>query len=155
MEGRAGYLVYTPFQLRDRSLTVLNNRGWVPAGPDRRRPPQPATPEAAVKLEGTVTLPPAPGIILGDDRGEALEGGYIRLQHLDPEQWDKDFSATLLPYAVRLDGKNKEGFLRDWQPPGFGKEKHLGYAFQWFAMAAALVIIYIVVNLKRSRTDEH
>ena len=29
-------------------------------------------------------------------------------------------------------------------------EKHLGYAIQWFALALALFVIYIVVNLKHS-----
>jgi cytochrome oxidase assembly protein ShyY1 len=28
-------------------------------------------------------------------------------------------------------------------------EKHMSYAFQWFSLAAALVIIYLVVNVKR------
>ena len=78
-----------------------------------------------------------------------MENGFIRLQYLDLGKLGKSIGAPLLPYVVRLEGDNEEGFLRDWQTPGFGKEKHLGYAFQWFAMSVALIIIYIVVNLRK------
>ena len=28
-----------------------------------------------------------------------------------------------------------DGLVRDWPDPGSGVEKHLGYAFQWYALA--------------------
>jgi len=37
----------------------------------------------------------------------------------------------------------------NWRPAASGPEKHYGYAFQWFAMAAALTVIFVVVNLSR------
>ena len=42
----------------------------------------------------------------------------------------------------------------NWRPAASGPEKHYGYAFQWFAMAAALTAIFVVVNLSRSESDE-
>lgn len=37
----------------------------------------------------------------------------------------------------------------NWRAAASGPEKHFGYAFQWFAMAAALTVIFVVVNLSR------
>ena len=151
MGDRAGYLVYTPFKPRDRNLVVLINRGWVPVGPDRSRPPRLATPAGGMSLQGVAKLPPSHGLLLGNARTESLDNGVVRLPYLDLEKLGKTFDAPLLPYVIRLEGKSGEGFRREWQKPGFGREMHLGYAFQWFAMSAALVIIYVFVNLKRNR----
>lgn len=153
MRGQAGYLVYTPFRLEDRNLLVIINRGWVPAGPDRTRTPRLTTPANRVELQGVAKLPQSPGIVLEQAQNEPMENGFVRLQHLDLERLGETFESPLLPYIIRLEGENNEGLLREWRQPGFGKEKHLGYAFQWFALSAALVIIYIVVNLKRIRSE--
>ena len=155
MGNQAGYLVYTPFRLRDRDLVVLINRGWIPLGPDRERIPRLATPESEISIQGVAKLPPSHGLLLGDPGPESLENGVVRLPYLDLEKLEKSFDAPLLPFVIRLEGENGEGFRREWQKPGFGRAMHLGYAFQWFAMSAALIIIYIFVNLKRSHRDEH
>jgi cytochrome oxidase assembly protein ShyY1 len=42
-------------------------------------------------------------------------------------------------------------FQYNWQPINMKPEKHLGYAFQWFALAFVLIIIFIVVNTQRNR----
>ena len=39
--------------------------------------------------------------------------------------------------------------MRAWEPPDFGIERHYGYAFQWFALAATLAIFYAVTQLRR------
>jgi surfeit locus 1 family protein len=56
---------------------------------------------------------------------------------------------------VYLDADEPDGFLRDWRPQLLSPEKHLGYAMQWFAMALALVVIYVVVNLRRPEEGKH
>ncbi|MGD2032747.1 MAG: SURF1 family protein, partial [Gammaproteobacteria bacterium] len=54
---------------------------------------------------------------------------------------------------VLLDASAEDGYLRNWAPTEFGPERHYGYALQWFALAATLVIIYVVLNVKRSGND--
>ena len=46
-----------------------------------------------------------------------------------------------------------DGYLRDWQPAATGVDRHMGYALQWFAMAATLLVIYVVVNLRKEPHD--
>jgi cytochrome oxidase assembly protein ShyY1 len=36
----------------------------------------------------------------------------------------------------------------------FGPARHLGYAFQWFALAIAAVVIFIALNLRRRPTEQ-
>jgi cytochrome oxidase assembly protein ShyY1 len=40
---------------------------------------------------------------------------------------------------VLLDPGEPDGYLRQWQPPGFPPVRHIAYAVQWFSLAAALV----------------
>jgi surfeit locus 1 family protein len=151
VKSEAGYFVYSLFEL-DNGNTVLVNRGWVVASADRKQIPELDTPHGKLKISGVIKAPPATGLLLAENTDEQLAQGLYRLQHISPEDINKQHQLTLLPYIVRLDAESPAGYAREWRQPGSGKEKHLGYAFQWFAMAAALLIIFLAVNLKK-KTD--
>ena len=55
--------------------------------------------------------------------------------------------------TVLLDGDAPYGFVRDWTPPGSDETRHLGYAFQWFAMAVTVVIVTVVVTLRSGKAS--
>jgi len=57
-------------------------------------------------------------------------------------------------YQLLLDPDAADGFARAWQPQVMTPEKHIAYAVQWFGLAIALFIIYIVVNLKKVSVEE-
>lgn len=147
-DGRPGYLVFSPFRLAGTQTVILVNRGWLPMDGGRKAVPEIPPPENTGSIEGTAKKPQSTGLFLGGPAAEALAPGLVRMQQLDLEALEQDNNWSLLPYVVRLDGESGNRLLRDWEAPGFGKEKHQGYAFQWFAMAATLFIIYLVVNMK-------
>lgn len=151
--GEPGYLIFSPFRLAGRQDIVLVNRGWLPLEGDRNTVPEVPPPEDEV-VEGTAKEPQSAGLFLGGPVAEELGPGFVRVQQLDLEAVARDNEWRLLPYVVRLDEQPGSGFVRNWKAPGFGREKHLGYAFQWFAMAAALLIIYLVVNMKPKTEHE-
>jgi surfeit locus 1 family protein len=152
--GQAGYFVYTPFLLDNGPWRVLVNRGWMAAGPDRMRILPVEPPDGATPVAGNVRLPPFPGLRSGANPPEAVGAGLLRLQEIDFERIAADQGWALLPYEVRLDAPTSAGLVRDWPPPGSGRERHLGYAFQWFLFAAAAVILYVVLNLKKTQVNE-
>jgi surfeit locus 1 family protein len=50
---------------------------------------------------------------------------------------------------VLLDAQQSDGFERIWaMRAGFGPERHLGYAVQWFALAATMFIVFLVMSFK-------
>lgn len=149
-DGVAGYWVYTPLALEGVESYILINRGWVPAGNDRRIPPAIATPPGVVTLSGMASLPPSPGVALGEDAPEKFAPGFVRLQTLEMERMLLEYGGKLLPYELRLDPGVDSGFVRDWKAPGSGSERHRGYAFQWFAMAAAAAVLYVLLNWRRT-----
>lgn len=148
MRGAAGYRVYARFVLAD-GAAVLVERGWVAAPPDRAQSPALATPAATVALSGIIRPPPATGLALAAGQAEILPGGLLRVPALDPAQISATRDLALLPYIVSLEPPAPDGLHRSLPAPGSGRERHLGYAFQWFALALALTVIYFVVNTKR------
>lgn len=61
--------------------------------------------------------------------------------------------------TLQQTGPASEGLQRDWPAPALGVEKHYGYAFQWFGLAALVVILYVwfqfIAPFRRSRRARH
>ncbi len=54
----------------------------------------------------------------------------------------------LLPITVMLNSDTPDHLVRSWTPPGSDENRHLGYAFQWFALAVTVVVVTVVVTLR-------
>lgn len=153
-QGRVGYHVLTPLRLAMSDAVVLINRGWVAQGATRADlPPLPTPAEANLSIQGLIDFPPQNVFVLGE--GEDRDPGWPKvLQQIRLDLQAQQLGAHLLPMVLLLDKDQPGGFVRDWNPVVVGPERHIGYAVQWFALAAALLILYVWVNLKRIGVDE-
>lgn len=147
--GAAGYFVYTPFKLVEENVSVLVNRGWIPVGESRAQPPQIGINEKVINIAGSIKSVPRTGVLLAENTLEQFGGGITRVQSLGLIDIEALLGLKFLPYIVRLNPESPGGFVREWKAPGFGEEKHFGYAFQWFAMAAVILFIYLILNINR------
>jgi len=148
MDGRAGFYVVTPLRLAGRGDAILVERGWVPRDPaDRTRLPPLVTPAGEVEVEGRLAATPSRLYELGT--GAA---GTIR-QNLDPAAFAVESGLALLPLTVvqTAPAGVDDGLLRHWPAPDLGLQKHYGYAFQWFALCALIVGLYVWFQLLRPR----
>lgn len=135
--GRAGYQVLTPLSPKGGGCAVLVNRGWVPAAPSRSELPTVAIAEADAQVEGIIDHFPSVGLRLkGADQ---LGSGYpVVVQAVDAAQLSGRFGYCLQPYQILLAPEAGDGYVREWRMQHIDPDKSLGYAFQWFAMAAGL-----------------
>ena len=150
VDGVPGYFVFTPFRLTDEDVLVLVNRGWIAGSGNRSEIPEIETATGAVNLIAVAVETPATGILLQQHTIETLTNSMYRVQRIDINEMKELINHDFLPYVLRLEPESEHGFKRQWQVPGSGEEKHLGYAFQWFALAVTLLIIYIVVNTRKT-----
>lgn len=149
-DRQVGYLVLTPLRLDGTGVAVLVDRGWVPAPLDRTQLPAIDLDAGALTVRGIADQGPSAGLRLGEAAAEADRRWPLRLQYLDFAQLEQRLPYPLMPYVIRLDADQPHGYRRDWQPtPEMGPATHLGYAVQWFGLAIALVVIYLVVNTRR------
>ena len=45
-----------------------------------------------------------------------------------------------------------DGLVRDWPRPSTGIERHQGYAFQWFSLAALACVFFVVTGFRRGKS---
>lgn len=147
MDGRVGFFVVTPFQLEGRPEAVLVQRGWAPRhGVDRTRLPAVSTPiEGVVEVSGRLTASPSRLYEFS-----ASAAGSIR-QNLRVADVAAEIKAPLLPLTVLQVGTASEGLLRNWPAADLGLQKHYGYAFQWFALCALILGLYVWFQLVQPR----
>ncbi len=147
-KGQAGYYVYTPFKLEQSEHAVLVNRGWLSTDNDRTVSPALIMTNDLVNIMGLAKEEPKTGLLLKNMPPEQMNKGVYRVQRLNIDEVAELTKTKLLPYIVRLEPESKHGYRRQWQLPGSGVSIHNGYAFQWFAFATVLLIIYLVLNIK-------
>lgn len=151
-DGRPGYHALTPLRLRD-GTAILINRGWLPLGASRQELPDIglAAEPVTVTVAGWLAWPANPGLRLGD--GAGVNSNWPRVvPYVDYQRLSALLDCPLLPAVILLEPGAPAGYWRDWQPRfgGVGPERHQGYAVQWFGLAAALLVLYLVVNTHRS-----
>jgi len=149
--GAAGYEVLTPLQLADGRV-LLVDRGWVAFTGYRARLPNIAfAPVDTVTLIGRVDELPSAGLAFGR-AAPAVAGSWPRLATY-PRMADLSaaLGQTLEARIVLLDPRATDGYVRDWQPPGLPPARHWAYAIQWWCFAAALIVLWIVMAVRRAR----
>lgn len=146
-DGRVGVEVFTPLDLRGGGL-VLVNRGWTSLERGRALPALPG-PAGPLTVRGLVAPAPSPGIRLGDVR-EPDDWPWLT-PYLLPDLARSALGAPLAESVVLLDPDAPGGFRRDWAPAMMAPERHLGYAVQWFALALAVAVVWVLLTVRHRR----
>jgi surfeit locus 1 family protein len=151
-DGHAGYFVITPFALTGGGW-LLVNRGWIPLGPSRQQLPEVHVDGEARTLRGRADHLPSPGIHMGTPAPLRppfpVVANFPSRADIEGLILEHDWSPAA--ELVLLDPDQPDGYLRRWQAPGFPPLRHIAYAVQWFGLAGALAVIYVVTNLRRSK----
>lgn len=150
-DGQVGYQVLTPFWLDDGDM-VLVNRGWLAAEGPRGELPALAIDEAPRELVGQLNRLPRPGLRLGgNEPGDPEDPWPRRFLYPEHETLAAAFGEPLTDLQVQLAPDQPGGYSRRWEVVNMPPERHLGYALQWFAFAAVLVVIYVWLGFIRGR----
>jgi len=147
--GQVGYFVLTPLRLNE-SQSILLNRGWIPIGANRGVLPDVKLTPGDVSIIGKLDHFPSVGLKL--EGADVLLAGWPSVtQVVDVKKVAERLGYSILPYQILLNRNEPNGYDRRWVPMKMGPQKHHGYAFQWFALATAWVIIYFVLTVKLGR----
>lgn len=148
-----GFYVYMPLRIAGTDKFVLVNRGWIAAGTERNRAPQVKTPEGDVVVRGTATPPSERFLELSSKVAEGNVWQNMVLERYR-QATKLDVQPVIIQQAERA-GAPEDGLIRDWPPVDLKRNTHLAYAVQWFALAAAIFIYYVVINVRRKSAATH
>jgi len=145
-----GYHVYMPLRIAGTDKYILVNRGWIAAGAERNRLPAVKTREQEVMAHGTAV----PGSERFMELSSKVADGNV-WQNMMVERFRQATRLDVHPIILQqteLRGAPDDGLIRDWPPVDLKRNTHLAYAVQWFALAAAIFIYWLVINVRR-RSD--
>ena len=150
-DGRPGVRVYRVFLPEGDARPLLVELGWLPMPPNRQLAPLAPMPGGSMTLSGLLMPPPSRGVL----GGESVEtpAGHLVIG-LDPAKMAAQSGVpALAPRILRPDPGAPFGYARDMDvlPNTLPPEKHLGYAVQWFALAAAVLVTALVLTLRAHR----
>ncbi len=170
--GKVGYRVIQPFRTLQGHIFLID-RGWLPQGSSREEMPEiPEVSKAEYsssveKRGGTDENSGVPAIrstlrsvrvvarvwpnlgltpIFGQDSW--APGWPKRIQRLELNRMAAVVGASL-PLLLKLESAQPGALTIGRAQFDFKSRRHTGYAFQWFTMAAALLLAYLVYGFRR------
>jgi surfeit locus 1 family protein len=143
---QVGYHVLSPLEIGTERV-VLIDRGWVPAGATRSTLPDIKTPTEEQKLEGHAYYSLGKPWLLGPGI-EIKHADCAVIESLDLQLVEQFLHKSVYPFIIRLDNQSPAGYVRAWAAVSMPPVRHLGYAFQWFAFALVIFIIFIALNIR-------
>lgn len=150
-EGKVGFEVISPLYTKDGN-TYLINRGWVPAKSTRDQLPSVPFLYEEITVKGNIYVPTGDAFILGADQLTAKWPKIIG--DTDVLSMGKLLRKTIFPYTIRISQDLHDDLIRKWPVVNMTPAKHLAYAVQWFAMALALTILFVVSACRIQNEEE-
>lgn len=137
-EGRVGYEILQVFVSGEDGeggeQRWLVNRGWMPAPASRDQLPEVTWPRAAKVITGFLyPVPKAEMEMPQGGRIQQLGAGFAEQLDLLRPEW-----------SIRLSADSDTALRTEWQLLNSPPQRHRAYAFQWFAMALALVVLWLI-----------
>lgn len=150
-----GFYLLMPLQLTgDAKKIIWVNRGWAPRHFEKlNQVPEIVTPTAEVTIEGVALESATKTFALGQESGLRASDGLVIQENIQLAIEQQRHGQPQLPWILRQDNPEiKDGLQRQWPAADTGVQKHLGYAFQWFALALMSLVFWLVTGVRRSRT---
>jgi surfeit locus 1 family protein len=146
-KGQVGYHVFTPLKINEDKI-ILVNRGFIKQGESRDNLPDIETPDGRILIQGLLDLAPSRALVLAENVQETTHWPIL-LQYIDLNEINQMLGYQLYDMVLWLDQHQAGSLEYDLPVLNLNSAKNNGYAFQWFALSLALLLIYIIVNTKR------
>lgn len=151
--GRAGVRVYQLAAPQGSAGTLLIDLGWLPLPANRQLPT--ITPlHGTQAVQGLLSGPPSAGLAMGPALAPAGTPQTWLATRLDAPALRSAFGRRdISSQVLRLDPALPVGYARDLEmlPNTLPPARHLGYAVQWFGLAAAVLVTATLLTWRARR----
>ncbi|MCG9555541.1 SURF1 family protein [Vibrio sp. Isolate31] len=153
-QGIVGYVIYMlgEVQTQDVRKQLLIDLGFVAASNDRRELPEIEKITLPIEVSGrlyTRSVNP-----LSQQLG--LENTTPkRIQNINIEALSQYMGQEVLPFIFQPQSLDSWPYEMLWRPTAMKSEKHFGYSFQWFVMAAVLLSLMLLIGFRYLKKYSH
>ncbi len=142
-QARVGVHVITPLRLVGSDRIILVNRGWLARPRDYPAMPALAAPSGVVNVSGLAVTPIKRFLELTDNTAQ----GSL-WQNLTLERAQSHLGEPVMALMLQQDPV-AEGLAPVKETPEAGIDKHRGYAFQWYALATLVILLWLGLNFRK------
>jgi surfeit locus 1 family protein len=147
--GRVGYQVLVP--VLTASGIAITNFGWVAATKSREVLPRILIDDSKESYAGIISLPLNNAMV---KETALVDGKWPKvLQQSDLKVIQLHYKQKILPFVVLLKAQETSSFVRNWKPVVMAPEKHIAYAVQWYLLAIAALVIFIIAQRKKLKRN--
>lgn len=139
INGQPGYFVITAFETQQG--IVLIDRGWIPANGNRQQLPKIPAADSAT-ITGIVYVPGTDAFTLKDDDFSHQQWPML-IQKIALEKMASLFDRPVAPFLLRLNKDTASSLVHVVPTQSITPERNYAYAFQWFAMAFAVLLLLL------------
>ncbi len=148
-DGKAGVMVFGLFEPLDGSVPLLVNRGFLPRGLRAEEPAIPPPPDGPRQLAALYAPPPGTPLRMGGNALPRQATWPKSTIYLDLGEVAADLGRHLDPRILLLLPEPGTPFVREWTPQVFPPERHMAYAFTWFAFALVVPLAFTFVHWRK------
>ena len=153
-DSRLGYYVITPFEYAVDKPLLLVNRGWIARETEQDRLPDiSVSHDEEQVLRGRAGDLPRVGIRPGPPFDNTSSWPILAVWPT-VDDLASALQREVLSFVLLADPDAETALVRRWEPQQMGPMRHLGYAFQWFALALTVVVVAFVLYRRKSKLRE-
>lgn len=155
-DNQLGYEILGVFQPENSDKAVIVSRGWLPRKDFYQKVPDiPEFTDAIIK--GRLYFSKGDNAVVNANAVWEEYDNKSLIGAFDMKTVEEKFTQIgydVEPFIVRQNADESSPFVRNWSWLAGTPQKHIAYAVQWFAMALAVFIIFLIMTLKRKNTHE-
>ncbi|WP_237668500.1 SURF1 family protein [Vibrio toranzoniae] len=146
-QGMVGYVIYMlgETQTKDGRKQLLIDLGFVAASNDRRKLPQLGNITLPTNMSGRLYV----RLVNPLSQELGLENTTPkRIQNINIQALSQYTGQEVLPFIFQPQSLGSWPYEMLWRPSAMKSEKHFGYSFQWFVMAAVLLFLMLLIGYR-------
>jgi cytochrome oxidase assembly protein ShyY1 len=151
-DGKVGTKAYAIFEPADGSTPLVVDRGFVAGDAQGHTASMPPLPEGEQQISALYAPQPGSGLRLGGNALPRQKTWPKQSIYLDVGEIAADAGRTLDAKILLLAPDPASGFVREWRPDVFPPERHRGYAFTWFTLAAIVAAVFVGMHWRKDGT---
>ncbi len=154
LNHRVGFQVVTAVRTAPSAELILVDRGWVAGSTNRQDLPKIPSVLGLQPIKGLILNFPNKGFVLAEQKPSTTWPQLV--ERLKRSELEALLKQPLNPQIIRLNAGEHGAFLNNpSQQNTLPAQRHYAYAFQWFALALTLVIIWLTLSIRRDLHETH